>query len=968
MTSSAERDGNLVLTRLARAAHVVLGGAVGALFGLTLTLAIVVAMARLGWFIFAVHDLAELRRETMPVVFGLVGGAWLAGRRPGAFWQTIVVALGGLALGVGLGVLVAKVAGASSSWVWSAGVLGGVVGAWGLGIRRLLRDEGDRDSPIPARPGGALALGTGSVALVSLIAVAVLGAASSPGEYEDVFEAERFRVPVPNPTDVETVTFLVGDAGATIAGRSPLLEALRHDIERWSDTLARDSAVSVVFLGDLVYPVGVRSRGHGAYARDSARLWNQIELLGGTEARRAGARGWFLAGNHDWGNSSGAVGLARIFNLEAELAQARRLGIGAHLQPPYGGPGPSTVDVGRRLRLVMLDTHWYLQNRAPTATEQFASAVDSALASAGDRHVVLAAHHPYETAGPHGALTPSEYGWGLGLVLKRTGALVQDLSSNVYADLLARLERSFHDAARPPLVFAGGHDHSLQVMRGVSGAEPTFTLVSGAGSKLSPIRGRPEGLEFAASRPGYMMLVGHVDGGVSLFVIAGDPRRLVCPEEEPERRACMVTGENRFDVVFSRVLVPSPTAREVGEAWNVPSGTGFAWWVERIADSIPAVREEGDEEEVRVAPPVAVPMRKLLFDPDSVSATPGEDYDVGAVERALAGDLNRRLWHTPIRLPVVDLDTLGGGVTVDELTGGLQTFGVRLEAENGTKYQFRSIVKNGRSTVPEPLRVADGLVELVDDQMAAQFPLAAMVVAELLEAAGAHVARPVPVVLPNSDRLGEYRALLAGRVGWLEVWPDERDEDRPGFAGSAKIVDGETIFEKLRESPGHYVAAEEFLKVRLLDIFVGDWDRHPGQWRWASFEDGERVRWEPISRDRDWAFVRSDGLPSLLSGLFLPRYVGFDAQYPPIDRLVRTGTPLDTLLLADLEVADFRRIATNLTQKLSDDRLERAIDVLPPTHREVAGRRLLAALQSRRDALVRVAEEFHRYIRATLGE
>jgi hypothetical protein len=55
------------------------------------------------------------------------------------------------------------------------------------------------------------------------------------------------------------------------------------------------------------------------------------------------------------------------------------------------------------------------------------------------------------------------------------------------------------------------------------------------------------------------------------------------------------------------------------------------------------------------------------------------------------------------------------------------------------------------------------------------------------------------------------------------------------------------------------VDAAAFLRARLLDLLVGDWDRHPGQWRWAGFAERDRIVFRPVPLDRDWAFSHLDG-------------------------------------------------------------------------------------------------------------
>ena len=63
-----------------------------------------------------------------------------------------------------------------------------------------------------------------------------------------------------------------------------------------------------------------------------------------------------------------------------------------------------------------------------------------------------------------------------------------------------------------------------------------------------------EGLRYAAARPGYMMLVFRKDGRVNLFIVAGDPDHLLCPESEPARSTCMVEGLTAFETVYSGVM------------------------------------------------------------------------------------------------------------------------------------------------------------------------------------------------------------------------------------------------------------------------------------------------------------------------------------------------------------------------------------------------------------------------------
>src|SRR5215210_3225525 len=91
-------------------------------------------------------------------------------------------------------------------------------------------------------------------------------------------------VPTPNPQDVESVLFLIGDAGDALLNTSPTLARLRQDVDLWSGQLAADSAVAVLFLGDDRYPEGVRPVESSFYAGDTAVVLSQVRTVTGANA------------------------------------------------------------------------------------------------------------------------------------------------------------------------------------------------------------------------------------------------------------------------------------------------------------------------------------------------------------------------------------------------------------------------------------------------------------------------------------------------------------------------------------------------------------------------------------------------------------------------------------------------------------------------------------------------------------
>jgi hypothetical protein len=361
------------------------------------------------------------------------------------------------------------------------------------------------------------------------------------------------QVPDPDPAAVESVIYLFGDAGYANEQRNPILRRLRNDVEHWSGALRRDSAVVVLFLGDIVYPEGVHDADHPDFPRDSAIVQSQVNLLAGPAARAHRSAGYFLPGNHDWGNARNVEGVDRLNNLGQMLARRRAEGITVSLEPEAGEPGPRVLDVGRQARLLLYDTAWWLLAQDSVRKQRMFRDSEEVTRRSDGRFLIVAAHHPFQSASAHGGTVPFWKTFGLRFLLARSGAIMQDLNSIVYRELTRSLLRAF--SSRPPLIFAGGHDHALQVIANDSFPLPRYSVVSGSGSKVSPV-GHIQGMVYRGAAPGYMRVVVHTSGRVDLFVIAApDGKELLeCGGEGDALEQCMADGERQITTRFGMRL------------------------------------------------------------------------------------------------------------------------------------------------------------------------------------------------------------------------------------------------------------------------------------------------------------------------------------------------------------------------------------------------------------------------------
>lgn len=359
---------------------------------------------------------------------------------------------------------------------------------------------------------------------------------------------------------------------------------------------------------------------------------------------------------------------------------------------------------------------------------------------------------------------------------------------------------------------------------------------------------------------------------------------------------------------------------------------------------------------IGVATPLAAqdaPLPPILAR-DSVTITLDSSFAAGGLHRLLFGAHWREAWQVRVRIPVLALAQFDGGLQPLRRGGGKQTKSLRFRAASGREYVFRSLAKDPSPLVPPELRNTP-ITDVLDDQISASHPLAPLVVDRLLDAARVPHASPALVQLPT-EGLGEFAADFGGLTGFLERRPT--DEDAQAFAGEA--IDGTPeLLDRLDGDGRHRVDARAFLAARLMDTWLGDWDRHADQWRWARRDSAGLRLWRPIPRDRDQAFARYDGTLLWVARRVAPQLTVFgDAIGGPLG-LGWNARHLDRRLLGALPAPVWDSTARALAAVLTDAVIDEALARLPDDPR--TGRdRLRAALRQRRDELPAAADRLRR--------
>ena len=313
----------------------------------------------------------------------------------------------------------------------------------------------------------------------------------------------------------------------------------------------------------------------------------------------------------------------------------------------------------------------------------------------------------------------------------------------------------------------------------------------------------------------------------------------------------------------------------------------------------------------------------------------------------------RELWTKPIEVEVLDLEAFAGGLAPVARVGGRRRRAWPCAGPTGATTPSAAIDKDPTSILPEDLR--DTWVRgLVQDQIAASQPAAFLVVDELMDAAGILHTEPRLVVMPDDARLGEFRpGVRRSRRADLRISRARKSEPNPGFQGALEILKHEDFYARL--AAGYARArpdARAFLKARLFDLMIGDWDRHRDQWRWAKFPGQPRGSPSPTTATRPSRATRAScsglarpprALPPELRRR-LPEHEGPHLERPRAGPPApgRPGRPAYKEVAAELQSADHRR----------GDR-QGACGGMPAEYARARRARLAHDLNGRRDRLGR---------------
>ena len=720
----------------------------------------------------------------------------------------------------------------------------------------------------------------------------------------------------PKNKEIEKSFYLLGDGGYSPPGGSSLgLLAFKSFLDS-----VKKTENYTIFLGDNIYPDGMPAKGSSEREAAEYRLDAQLDAIENYKGKVV-----FIPGNHDWYNE-------KLDGLERQKDYLTEKFKDLLLWSPEIGCGLESIEISENIQLIVIDSQWYLEDwdknpkindncsQIKTREAMFLE-LESEIEKNQNKTVVMALHHPVYTNGVHGGqytldrhIYPSQKKiplpilGSLATLIRTTGGVsIQDAQNNRYKSLSNRLSTIAQGSER--LIFVSGHEHSLQYIE----HDSVHQIVSGSGSKASYATLSNDGV-FAYPGQGFAVLDIFKDGSSWVSFYGNE--------------------NNKPKLLFQKEIMETPVPYEYQD----------------FPDSFPETY--------------------------TTSIYKQADTEKSPVHETVWGERYRELYGTDVTLKVADLDTLYGGLEVVREGGGHQTVSLRVKDTLGREYNIRRVRKDALRFLqnvafknqPVENKLENTVAEnLLTDFYTAAHPYGFLAIPTLSDAAGVYHTNPKVFYLPKQKALGKYNSVHGDDVYMIverpeEGWTDYKYFGRPDH----DIVSTSGMLERLRRDEKYTLNEQAYVRARIFDMLIGDWDRHQDQWRWAEIEDEEGNHiFEPIPRDRDQVFSNFDGAffgtLRAVTG-FANQFAVYGDDIKDVEWFNIAALGLDRSLLQNTGKETWIEQAKYIQEHVTDEDIEKAFANLPEETRGETTQELIANVKGRKGNLLDIATRYYDHL------
>lgn len=338
-------------------------------------------------------------------------------------------------------------------------------------------------------------------------------------------------------------------------------------------------------------------------------------------------------------------------------------------------------------------------------------------------------------------------------------------------------------------------------------------------------------------------------------------------------------------------------------------------------------------------------------DSTTVSANPAYDK-VSSIHRNLFGNGFRKEWAATEIFPLIRISQIAGGLKPLQRGGGMQSTSLRLADPSGKEWVIRSVNKNPDALLPPVLQQTFAR-DWLDDATSSQHPYSALIVPPLADAVQVPHANPVIGVIAADTALGVYSEDFENTLVLLE--------EREPIGESDNTI---KMLKNLQEDNDNSFDARGFLRARMLDLLVNDWDRHEDQWRWKNTGEKKNKFYVAVPRDRDQVLRLTRGLfPYLASRQWaLSAMTGFDIDLKRPQSTLFKSRFLNAHPASQFSHEEWMKQVIDFTSKITDSVLENALNKLPEASYRLGHDELLSVFKKRRDELPRAMDSYYTFI------
>ena len=341
----------------------------------------------------------------------------------------------------------------------------------------------------------------------------------------------------------------------------------------------------------------------------------------------------------------------------------------------------------------------------------------------------------------------------------------------------------------------------------------------------------------------------------------------------------------------------------------------------------------------------------------------GPQYKRSRWHQFFWGKNYRKEWSTPVRLPVLLLNNTKGGLIASGEGGGHQTTSLHLETKDGKNYTVRSVDKKLGKVLPTDF-LGTFIEDIANDEVSMSHPYAAVTVPDMAQSAGIYHTSPEYIYLPKQEALDSFNEKAGNNVYLFEqrLKGDWKNADNLG--NFEKFYDTSDVIKKTQEETEYRVDQVAYVRARLFDMFLGDWDRHGDQWRWGIVKKGDEKIFVPVPQDRDQVYFKHNGvaLDAAIYAAGIKYFQSFKDHISNVKTYNYEERWQDRLFTNHLNRADWENVAKKLQESLTDNVIENAVKKMPPEIFAISGNHIIYDLKSRRNHLLDYAIKYYLFL------